>query len=214
MSPFRRLILLLQRKLTGGKPLYHKESDQAYYQCDELGTSGRRQGTDIETRLRGMDFLLNGGLLQGASLLDAGCAEGLISEAFVRAGVTLVHGFELQDISVKYARQLFEKHSVEHVFRQADMSRWDDFLADNADVLKPGYDAVIFLSVYHHIVRENGRKLADKALLGLAGRARKYFVLRTTIDFPEDKILAMGFKKTYEQDDALENDPVRVYARQ
>lgn len=213
VSLIRRFVFSIRRVLTGTKPLYYKSSRQVYYQSDELGTIGRREGTDVETRLRGMEYLLQSEHLKGATLLDAGCAEGMISKAYTQAGVELVHGFDLQDISVKYANELFLNSQAQYVFRQADMSRWEDFINNNSDILKAEYDVVLFLSVYHHIVRENGRRTADKALLKLAQRASKYFVLRTTITFPEDRLLGMGYEKVFEQNDPLETDPLRVYAR-
>jgi len=85
--------------------IYSKDSKQTYYSSDEFGIKGRRKGTDIKERITGFEFLLDE--VKGKSVLDLGCAEGLVSLEFAKQGASLVHGFEMQDISVETAKKSF-----------------------------------------------------------------------------------------------------------
>lgn len=96
----------------------------------------------IDEQLTGLEPLF--GLVQGASILDLGCAEGLISLRLMGAGAALVHGVESVVSRVETARRLFEERPAE--FFVADLSRLGT--APPAGLL-PAYDVVLLLSIAH-----------------------------------------------------------------
>ena len=139
----------------------------AYYRVPGLGLHGK---WDPSTRLAGLDALL--AVCDGTTLLDLGAAEGVVSAEFVRAGTRSVHGFELAKDRVDVAKKLLPPP---HVVRQADLSQWDRFATQHADVLADAYDIVLFLGLYHHLPAATRRDTLASAL----ARTRKWFAVRT-----------------------------------
>ena len=189
--------LLLKRKLRhviGYKIGYSQDNKQPYFSIPELNIKGRRPGTDIQTRMQGLEFLLpeikNNNL---ESMLDAGCAEGLIAQSFYDAGIKIIHGSDLQDVSIEIAKKIFSMKDGDIFFAQADFLNWETFEEKNRKVLLDGYDVVLFLSVYNHIVRID-EKSANEALVNLAKKAKKYFIVRSSAAIPEHLVTEQGFQ--------------------
>ena len=208
----KHFFVLIKRKIrsffgyTGG---YSKDNKQTYFEIPELGIRGRRPGTDLVTRLQGMDFLL--GRAKGYSVLDAGCAEGLIAREFYRHGAVCVHGLDLQDVSVTTAQKLLlQEPNGAYYFGQADLLKWDETVTTNTHLL-PSYDIVLLLSVYGHIVRKD-RNAADSALAALASMTRRFFAVRSTAVIPENLILEKGFDIVY-RDPAPDANELIVFGR-
>lgn len=202
------------RRLRGIRPLYSKHSRQPYYHSPTLGTTGRRVGTDLATRRAGLEYLLTEDVCKNASVLDLGCAEGLISYEFYKAGAACIHGVDLQEVSVQYARQLFADTTVEYSFAQADIGNWQKFIRRHGSALNQQYDIVLFLSIYHHLLRENGSTRANATLLGAAARARQFFVIRTTATVPEHLLVEHGFEKVFaETPDKGKSDLAHIFKR-
>ena len=143
-----------------------------YYRVPEVGLFGKRA---LAPRIRGFTPLF--AHTRGATLLDLGSAEGLVSRAFARdGGVLCIHGFEKDPGRVAFARNLFKgEHGVEAVFRPADLGDWGGFVSRNRDLLLPRYDVVLFLGVYHHLPEE-ARRMSLEGALSLC---RRWFALRT-----------------------------------
>jgi hypothetical protein len=139
----------------------------AYYRVPELGLHGKWEPS---TRFDGLHSLFE--LAGGATLLDLGAAEGVIGAEFARHGARSVHGFEIAEDRVRVARTLLPEP---HVVRQADLSNWDRFATQNADVLSDAYDIVLFLGLYHHLPVGARRRTLESAL----DKSRRWFAMRT-----------------------------------
>ncbi|MEX0924383.1 MAG: class I SAM-dependent methyltransferase [Candidatus Paceibacterota bacterium] len=165
---------------------YSKESDQPYFKSTVLNTQGRREGVDISTRFRGLEEIATTTICKNATLLDLGCAEGLISYEFFKKGIRLIHGFDIQDISITLANELFEKEkdNLSFEFRQADINDWGKFEHENADLLLPSYDIVLFLGVFHHLNEQD----AKNTLQNIIKRTKTYLAIRTNDLLPRAMI--------------------------
>ncbi|MBZ0270340.1 glycosyltransferase [bacterium] len=153
----------------------------SYYRIPELGLWGK---WEPQTRLTGLHGLLKHS--PGATVLDLGAAEGIISREFANRGASLVHGFELSPDRVLTADQLLRNSVVpEHAVRQADLSDWSTFEHDHRDLLREQYDVVLFLGLYHHL--PHGRR--EESLRQALARCRKHFALRTPPDVSRDEDL-------------------------
>ena len=118
-----------------------------YYRVPELGLLGK---WDPAERLAGLEPLL--AEAAGASVLDLGAAEGLVSATMARAGARVVHAFELDPARVRAAADLLERcESADSEARVADLSDWNAFTRVAGDVLRDRYDIVLFLGLYHHL---------------------------------------------------------------
>lgn len=142
-----------------------------YFRIPELGLHGK---WDPVVRLRGLEPLLE--QCEGRSVLDLGAAEGVVGYEFMKRGARLVHGFELDPARVAFARDLFTRAGFSHAhFRPADLSLWKSFEDDNRDLLRSGYDVVLFLGLYHHLPEATRQDALDGAL----SRCRSLFAVRT-----------------------------------
>ena len=161
---------------------YNKNSKQTYYQSTEFGLNGRRFGTDIKKRLDGFKFLLDN--VKGKSVLDIGCAEGLISLEFAKAGASLIHGFDLQDISIKHANLIFSDSEIntEYKFKQFDFN-YPNKLKEIPHLLD-SYDIVLFLGIYHHLKLPQAKSILDKTFQ----LSKEYVVVRTDAILPNSKL--------------------------
>jgi hypothetical protein len=167
----------------------------AYFRAPELGLFGKWEPT---TRLAGLEPVLEE--CRGATLLDLGAAEGIISCEFAKRGANLVHAFELDASRVAVANELLAKTSVpEHVARKANLADWDRFARENADILEDAYDIVLFLGLYHHLPSATRGHALERAL----ALTSDWFALRTpsTLARKDDlvgAIRAKGFRLVQE----------------
>jgi len=83
----------------------------------KFGDEGLRT---LEEQLQGLELALSE--TKGKSVLDLGCAEGLIGREFSLAGATKVFGIEIQPLSVKKAREVCEGLEIEFV--AANLKGW------------------------------------------------------------------------------------------
>jgi SAM-dependent methyltransferase len=106
---------------------------------------------------------------RGATILDLGCAEGMISKWLVDEGrARLVHGLELHPPYVETARKMMPRPQYKARFDVCDLNHFERDTATAG--LLPGYDIVLALNVI--------QKLFDPRamLLKAAGYANKFFV--------------------------------------
>lgn len=201
--------LLLKRKynhILGYKIGYSKKNKQTYFSIPELGIEGRRPGTDIKTRMTGIREIMSDlSIDRDTTVLDVGCAEGLVAREFYGAGARTIHGFDLQDISVEIAIKLFGQMEGMFYFGQANILDWSHFIKKYKNVIKKKYDIVLLLSVYNHIVRVDEEK-ANDVLKKLANRTNKYFIVRSPTKIPHELIEAQGFKISFNGDKQTENN--------
>jgi 2-polyprenyl-3-methyl-5-hydroxy-6-metoxy-1,4-benzoquinol methylase len=114
--------------------------DNVYYSDHARRLRGK---WPLSRRLAGLEPLL--ARANGRTVLDIGCAEGLISEAFLRAGASVVHGFDISPQRVAKAQRLLRDPRVR--LEIADVSNCREFEA----ILDAKYDIVLFLGVFQHL---------------------------------------------------------------
>jgi trans-aconitate methyltransferase len=100
-------------------------------------TKGRPGDRTIENQLKGLEWLLDN--CRGKSVLDIGCAEGLISIELAKRGA-YVHGVEIVPEHVAVANKLRGEHGCQ--FEVGDANTWRP---------KRAYDIVIALALLHKL---------------------------------------------------------------
>ena len=120
---------------------------------------GRPGDRTFDQQMMGLDWLF--AHCKGKSILDAGCAEGLIAIKAVQAGAVAVHGVELVPERVALANKL--RGDLPITFEVGDMNTWRP---------KRQYDIVLGLALLH--------KLKDPGMCAvvLTAAARYALVLR------------------------------------
>jgi SAM-dependent methyltransferase len=124
-----------------------------------FSTPGRPGDRTLADQLKGLDPLLEA--CKGKTVLDVGCAEGLISLELVKRGASAVHGVEIVKEHVEVARRASAGLPV--MFEHADLNHWRP---------RREYHIVIALAVLHKL--RNPTEVAK----ALAGAARELVVLR------------------------------------
>ena len=131
-------------------------------QQEKLGwfhTKKRPGDRAFEQQLTGLDHLIAN--VKGKSVLDVGCAEGLISHHLVDVGAIAAHGVEIVSGHVEVANKLRKDRACN--FEVGDANEW---------VPRRQYDIVIMLAILH--------KLRDPAAacMRFAEVAREMVVIR------------------------------------
>ena len=101
-------------------------------------TQGRLGDRTLEQQMIGLDRVRQ--LVKGKSVLDVGCAEGLISIEMAKAGARMVHGVEIVRAHVDCATELAYKAGVKCGFYCHDANLWTPD--------RP-YDVILLLSILH-----------------------------------------------------------------
>jgi 2-polyprenyl-3-methyl-5-hydroxy-6-metoxy-1,4-benzoquinol methylase len=94
----------------------------------------------LSEQLIGLEPLFE--LASGKTILDLGCAEGLISLELMNAGAVLTHGVEAVSSRVDHAREHFQGRDA--AFYHADLN---DFATAPPVGLLESYDIVLLLSI-------------------------------------------------------------------
>jgi 2-polyprenyl-3-methyl-5-hydroxy-6-metoxy-1,4-benzoquinol methylase len=153
---------------------------------------------NIFERFHGLDLLLP--KCSGCTVLDFGSSYGLFSYEFARHGATTIHGFERDRSAVKFAKTLFQYVPIESAFMQANLAiPVEVFERKYAAQLLPQYDIVLFLGVYHHLLRQMPKDELHELIVALLHRCKKWFVVRTDQDSSEfeELIVNQGFVLGY-----------------
>lgn len=115
---------------------------------------------DLKERVTPLKPLLR--YVRGRTILDLGCAEGLISKWLCdEGGARLVHGLDKYPPYLETARNLFPRPAYKARFDECDFDHFDP--ANPALGLLARYDVVLMLNV--------AQKLADPRAFLLAGAA-------------------------------------------
>jgi SAM-dependent methyltransferase len=122
-------------------------------------TPGRLGDRTLENQLKGLDWLLEN--CSGRTVLDIGCAEGLISIELAKSGALAVHGIEIVPEHVEVGNRL--RGDLPVILEHADANTW-------RPVRK--YDIVIALASLHKL------KNPTEACAAFAAAASKMVVLR------------------------------------
>jgi SAM-dependent methyltransferase len=138
-----------------------------YYDDPERGLVG---WNGAAARRSGLGPLL--GDAPAASVLDLGCAEGLVAEMFLQAGARRLHGYDLDPTRIAEASRLFGADPRTR-FATGNLEDWRAF-ERHAD-LDPAYHIVLLLGVYHQLPRAT-RHLV---LIGALARCDHWLAFRT-----------------------------------
>ena len=180
-------------------------------------TIGRKNfAGDIFSRFEGLEPLFEAA--RGASVLDVGSNEGLISYEFARHGARLVHGFERDRDRVQFSLRLFRDVAIDSHFEVANLAVTGHDFAKGArgQVLLPSYDIVLYLGMYHHLHKQAGKEVADDLVRFLVERAGSWFGTRSPeVELYEPLILEGGFELVGRTEGRSEEEagPARVYRR-
>lgn len=100
----------------------------------------------LKEQIRGLGTLLKNA--QGKTVLDLGCAEGLIAKWLVDHGAAgTVHGCEIVASRVEHARHIFKDYDAK--FNVVDLENLAEHVAAHAGEFLPRYDIVLLLSIAH-----------------------------------------------------------------
>lgn len=137
---------------------------------------GRSGDRTLDQQMIGLDRLFE--QAPGKTILDAGCAEGLISIELARRGALGCHGLEIVPGHVEVARSL--AGGLPCTFEVADLNEHDIGQTGQADI-------VLMLAILH--------KLRDpsKVCSALAHKAKELCVIRLPADGPVIKDKRSGF---------------------
>lgn len=141
-----------------------------------FAVAGRDGDRSLEQQLTGLELLFDE--IAGKTVLDAGCAEGLISIELARSGAASCHGIDSVDSHIEVARSL--AHDVPCSFEVINLNRADLQRFRSVDV-------VLMLAVLHKL--EN----PSRVCAGLAALARDLCVIRLPPAGPVIKDRRSGF---------------------
>lgn len=174
-----------------------------------FSTPGRPGDRTLDDQLKGLDWLFAN--CAGKTVLDIGCAEGLISIELARRGALAVHGIEIVPEHVAVANKL--RGDLPVTFEVGDANVWRP---------RRAYDIVIALALLHKL------KNPTAAAAAFAEVAREAVVLRLppehapTIIDPRSKnephhigetMRRAGFKLVHAAKDGHFNEWVGVWTR-
>ena len=122
-----------------------------------------------EEQLQGVEFLAEHA--KGASVLDLGCAEGLIARHFAYAwGAREVHGLTVKQAQVAAAKRFCKGLPVK--IWECDLRDWVTWQQHNARALHVRYDIVLALSIVHKM--KHPHRFIEEA----AGRSKAWLAIR------------------------------------
>lgn len=168
----------------------------SYFRIPEYNLWGK---WDPSLRLDGLKQLFENS--KDATVLDLGAAEGVIASYFAKNECKLIHGFELVEDRVKVAQNILSKTPVvQFAFHQAKLITWNQFIEQFKSIVLPQYDIVLFLGLYHHLLKEKRLKI----LYGALEKSKSWFAIRTPeslakADDIQNKIVKKGFQLAFEE---------------
>lgn len=182
-----------------------------YTWAPELGLHGKWPLAD---RFKDLDAVF--AACQDATIIDFGCAEGVIARRCLEHGARLVHGLEVDESRVHTAAALAADWPDANFFFHADLDDWQDIRARARQVLLPQYDIVLYLGIQHHLATPARLDTLQDAI-DMAG---KVFAIRTTgavyrADDIDRRIRAAGFTELAFDKDAQRDGfgMARIYLR-
>jgi 2-polyprenyl-3-methyl-5-hydroxy-6-metoxy-1,4-benzoquinol methylase len=99
---------------------------------------GRNGDRTLDQQMQGLRLLLD--LVKGKTVLDVGCAEGLIDFELIKAGAAATHGIEIRPHAIEDAMKL--RGPLACAFEVGDADEWQP---------KRSYDIVIMLALLHKL---------------------------------------------------------------
>ncbi|MGN6763609.1 MAG: class I SAM-dependent methyltransferase [Rhizobiaceae bacterium] len=126
----------------------------------------------------------------GKAILDIGCNMGVVAYEIAKRKPAFIHGIDPYGPHIFIARSIFDAVPVESKFERGKVGtrRFDR-------ILRPRYDIVMMLAVYHYIERQLGPEKAHAAIAGIAARTDMFIVRDPgrTIDDLTRTLEGLGF---------------------
>lgn len=190
--------------------LLHNDGREHYLRIPELNMYGK---WPVDTRTEVLSIIEE--LVEGASILDAGSAEGYIAHQLLKAGCRRLDAIEMDGGRILTARAL-SGEDPRATFIHASIAPWDAFLDKYEDDLLAQYDLVLYLAVHQHIPKSDQKATLE----GLLKRASNWFVLRTPVHYYQDNNLIDTIKQhgfTMYSEHLSDNSggagPIRLYKK-
>jgi trans-aconitate methyltransferase len=92
----------------------------------------------VDQQMQGLTYLLQN--VAGKTVLDLGCAEGLIDIELIKHGAVAIHGVEIRPQAIAAANEL--RGDLPITFEQGDMDEWRP---------KRTYNVVLMLAILHKL---------------------------------------------------------------
>lgn len=172
---------------------YHRRSKIHYFKTDEF--EGRRKGTSLRDRIFGLEHLKD--KIEGMSIVDVGCAEGLVLNEICSWAGTFGRGYDVQDNSIEYARKRFPDHDFQF------------FDLDCGHAPKYKSDVTLFLGVLHHLDEQVRYQVLDE----LIRNTEEYFCYRGTISLDKDHIASHNMELIHREPKNGITSPLFIYKR-
>lgn len=188
----RRIIAFDWTEYTGRLAALCRDDGRFHYTlAPELGLYGKWPLAD---RYKDLNHVFE--QCRGATVIDFGCAEGVLARRCLERGARLVHGMELDASRVQTAAGLCAGWPDAYLFIQADLDDWEAIREPAGRVLLPRYDIVLYLGIQHHLARP--QRLAT--LADAIAMCERIFAIRTTDevyrqDDIEGRLAAAGFSE-------------------
>ncbi|SNB73898.1 Methyltransferase domain-containing protein [Arboricoccus pini] len=157
----RRMVDMVATRRRPSRP---SGSNRTYYNAPHLGLDGHM---DYRSRIVGFEALYP--YLAGQSVLDLGCAEGLILDHLLPAGPASIHGVDNSQHRIEAARRLFTDPRL-----RFDVADLNDPTCFQSSSFAARYDVVMILGVYQHLLAERRAQMLAEAL----ARCGSTFILR------------------------------------
>lgn len=149
-----------------------RDDGRNHYTCaPELGLYGKWPLAD---RYKDLEPVF--GSCRDATVIDFGCAEGVIARRCLEHGARTVHGLEIDESRVQTAAGLCHAWQASSFFFHANLDEWRDIHERAQQVLLPQYDIVLYLGIQHHLSQPERIATLQDAI-DMAGRL---FAIRTT----------------------------------
>lgn len=130
-----------------------------------FSTPGRPGDRTLKDQMKGLDWVFEN--CAGKSILDAGCAEGLLSIELMRRGARGVHGVDVVDDHIRIAKLEAARAGLYEAtllfFQAADANTWAPQMR---------YDIVLLLAVLHKL--KNPSEVAKR----MAHAAKEHVIVR------------------------------------
>ena len=178
--------------------------------AETLTDTSRLVAGTSEDRLLGLDAVL--AQAAGRTVLDVGCHDGTVAEAFAEAGAAQVDGCDISKAAVDIANHRVKREPA--AFHVADLSHGPQALASLP--LRPKYDIVCYLGMHHHLAGQMRPAALGQLTSAILDRCGEVFVARTPLRHFEglhEMVIRAGFEPISDLEISGKVGPSRVYRR-
>jgi SAM-dependent methyltransferase len=180
-----------------------------------LETDSRSSGY-YNDRLDGVSDILRRS--RDCSVLDIGCNRGLVSFQLVLNGASLVHGCDIFEQGVEFARELFKELPAVHRFERIDLTGGPTALEQGfGKDYQSRYDIVLFMAVYQKLLPLMDRNAREKLVKHIADRTGRFLLIRNKreqLDELEEILKDSGLRRVQYSELPIASAPKVIYERQ